>query len=254
MLYQNNNAHCFAFYLSDLSLQKEQMKKSGLWDITDAPVCHRIIHVLRLQPEDTCILFDDHHYAYIKISALHKKYFTALLIDIHTIKPLQPSITFLLPLLKRDALAEAIYGLVETGASKICLVYTQKTQRSWQGDKELARLRSVSISAAEQSKNFSLPLIEPPRSLEEILKNTSFEKNHFIFFDPQGESFGTYIKNNTFSPTTNIVLTIGPEGDLTSQEKELLRQHNATFLCLTPTILRAQQTAPIATALIRSLI
>jgi len=47
---------------------------------------------------------------------------------------------------------------------------------------------------------------------------------------------------------------IGPEGDLTAQEKELLKERGVQFLRLTPTILRAQQAVVVAMGIFRSLL
>ena len=39
---------------------------------------------------------------------------------------------------------------------------------------------------------------------------------------------------------------IGPEGDLTMQEKDLLKERDVQFLRLTPTVLRAQQAVAVS--------
>ena len=51
-----------------------------------------------------------------------------------------------------------------------------------------------------------------------------------------------------------ISLMVGPEGDLTMDEKELLKERDVQFLCLTPTVLRAQQAVAVSLGIFRSLL
>ena len=56
---------------------------------------------------------------------------------------LQPHITVLLPLLKRDDLDTVLYSLVEMGVNTIQLMITKKVQRKWGKEKEYDRLQRV---------------------------------------------------------------------------------------------------------------
>ena len=165
---------------------------------------------------------------------------------------MQPTVIFFLPLLKRDALEAALYSLVELGASEIRLMRTQKTQRVWGGAKEFDRLRTIMIAAAEQSKQYITPTLHEPQLFDEIVKE--LDGTSCLFFDPQGADLFPVLQKFRKNMPQTISLMIGPEADVTSDEKQLLQEHGATFCRLTPTILRAQQAVAVSLGIIRSLI
>ena len=51
-----------------------------------------------------------------------------------------------------------------------------------------------------------------------------------------------------------IVLIIGPEGDLTSDEQTALAEHHVLNMQLTPTVLRSFQAVTVALGALRSLL
>lgn len=229
------NKHEFALFFSEL-----KHNKSGHVLLTNGPLVQRIVHVLRLKAEDAVLLFDQKEHAFFKIEKISKKGVTGQLHKKEKNKELKPSITLLLPVLKKEALEQAIYGAVECGVSEIQLVTTEKVQRKWGGQKELERLERIIIAAAEQCKQFAIPFINTPESLEIVLKNTTIP---VFFADPAGKKIKKV--------TQDCAVLVGPEGDLTEDEKELLKKQGVQFFKLTPTILRAQMAAVVSVAMIR---
>lgn len=232
-------SHEFAFFVPEFVL------KVGNHLIADKDLYHRLITILRMQKGERGIFFNNIAYAFFVIEAITKKNFSVVVTELSDHRPLVPPLILLLPLLKREALEEAIYGAVESGVSEIQLVFTEKVKRSWQGQKEYERLIKMVHAAQEQGKYFSPILLHTPLSLVEAL-----EKYHSLplyFADPTGISVHSLSIKNCSS-----LLLVGPEGDLTEREKELLREKKAYFFSLTPTILRAQQAAIITVALFRS--
>ncbi len=153
--------HEFAIFYSGLT----QTLKSDRLTCNDKAVITRVSHVLRLRVDDTLILFDEKHHASAVVSTLSKKEVSFKIIKSSTNKKIEPSIRIALPVLKKDAFEQAIYNITELGGSEIQLIATEKAQRSWGGDKEMERLKRVMIAAAEQSKNFDMPVIHKPISL-----------------------------------------------------------------------------------------
>ena len=246
--------HEFALYKEFLSLLVQKKKSGDGLAITDETLVHRMMHVLRLQSDDTCIFFDKDMYITAMIDAFVGK--KQVHITIHSIHPttiLRPHITFLLPLLKREDYETALYTLAEVGVNDIQLVFTQKTGNKWSAERDNDRAQRIIIAAAEQSKNFAYPILHTPMSLQEALKkyNNCAGK---LFFDPQGKPFFDIVQMLHAHRPHEIVLLVGPEGDLTSQEKEMVRAHNFNFCALTPTILRAVQATGLAAGFIRSLL
>lgn len=238
------NKHEFALFFPDLIAL-------GVGDeitIIDHDLVHRMHTVLRMKVGQSCILFNARRAYAITIISLSKKELEALVDERIESSPLKPSIRFLLPLLKREALEEALYSLVELGANEIQLVATHKSLHEVQ-PKYMERLHKIIIAAAEQSKHFTIPALLDPIPLARI-----FNDDVLVFFDPEGEQAFSIIEDMRRLKPHRFNLLIGPEGDLTHDEKKLLKEHGALFCQLTPTILRARSAVVAGLALFRSLL
>ena len=249
---EKKKKHEFALFVNSLSLLTQGKKPADELVLSDENIVHRIMHVLRLRIKDECILFDKH----IKISAIitafiGKKQISLTIQSIHETTILKPHITFLLPMLKRDDLQAALYGLAEIGVTVIQLVFTQKTEHSWNNKRDGERAERIMISAAEQSKNFVYPEIRHPIALDEALKQYGATEIK-IFFDPEGNNAFDVMQAMRNTKTCDIVLLIGPEGDLHQKEKELVKKEGFLFCALTPTVIRAFQAAILGAGFIRS--
>ena len=209
---------------------------------------HRIERVLRLQVGEQLILFNRERHAAARISSLDRKRVVLEILSVAENKRYMPSIMFLLPLLKKDALAQAVYFLVEAGVNAIQLIQPDNAHRKWGGQKELERLERIVIASAEQSKHFAFPEIKEPISLSDVV--SELPTNSWRFYgDPVGSSIKTIM--NDAAPDA-IVLTCGPEADFSLEEKEKLRAVSFQPLRLTPTILRAETAAFCISSLFRS--
>lgn len=242
------NHHEFAIYYENLSALINQYSLGADIFLKSSDLYYRLVTVLRLKPQDMCILFNRDYHIKVAFKSIFKKEEIVLqLLERQENKILKPEIVFYLPLLKREALEESVYSLVELGANGIQLINTEKVQRKWGGTKEFDRLSKIMIAAAEQSKNFKFPVLHEPISLQEI--NFTCPT---IFFDIHGDNVLNSIKK--LSKEQKISLLIGPEGDLTSQEKQWLIDQGVIFCALTPTILRARQAVVVALGIYRSLL
>lgn len=248
MYMKRDNKHEFSFYLADLSLLLSE--NSSTISIADADLIHRIIFVLRLEITDECILFDGNCHARVSISRLVKhKFVECKVLQVQKNDQLMPEITILLPLLKRDSLETALYSLTEVGVNTIQLVITHKSQQKWT-QKEHERALNIIHAAAEQSKQYSpVTLLEPIDLSKALIQSNAQTK---LFFDPAGAPIMQTLKN--VSRTSLLTVAIGPEGDLTTEEKDALKKSGFIFTTLTPTILRACQAASLSVAIVRSLI
>ena len=119
--------HEFALCVESLSLLIQGKSAGDVLIFTDEKLIHRIINVLRLKVEDTCILFDRHIQACAIIVGAGKKQISVRISSMQPTSALEPAITFLLPVLKRDDYESALYALAEVGVNTIQLVFTQKT-------------------------------------------------------------------------------------------------------------------------------
>jgi 16S rRNA (uracil1498-N3)-methyltransferase len=281
---QHSQTHLFSLYVPNLKL--DSWTKNQIVDLFDTDLIHRLSKVLRFEIGDQVVLFDKNISVSVVIQEISKKNIKIKVQTIQLHESLKPHITFLLPLLKKEALEQAVYSLCELGVNKIQLVVTQKSRQSLLHDKEFARLQGIVIAAAEQSKNYSLSELVLPKKLSEIiLKNISVipgceqELRPFnIVFDPAGKSFFDLrekmkLKFNLFSCLPGEVLTkpgsspalngdpeqlksslhllVGPEGGLTDQELLLVQKSGFVSCVLTSTILTAVQAVALGAGLFR---
>jgi 16S rRNA (uracil1498-N3)-methyltransferase len=241
--------HQFALFFKNLSDSIKNLKKDQLFTIHDEEIVHRIVSVLRLQKDEEIILFDKKIHVFIILQDISKKNIQVLFKEKKETIDLKPKISFILPLLKKEALEESIYSLAEIGAQEIILAITEKSRQNLT-EKELQRLDKILIAAAEQSKNFSMPQVIPPEYLADIAQKSEKQPIQKLFFDPQGSFINQSFANLT--DKKDFILCIGPEGDLTEAEKNQLKKAAFNFISLTPTILRASQAVAIAAGLMRS--
>ena len=250
----HKDKHEFAVYKESLSLLIHKKSPGSSIIFSDDKLFHRITTVLRLRVGDTCVFFDQEMYIRCIIQAfVGKKQIHVEIESAHPTTALRPHVTFLLPVLKRDDYETALYALTEVGVNSIQLVFTQKTGNGWSGDRDNDRAQRILIAAAEQSKNFAYPQLKAPISLEAALKEYNVASAK-LFFDPQGKHFFDVMQTLHDKQPEKVVLLIGPEGDLTSEEKKMVLANNFIFCALTPTIMRAVQAAALAAGFVRSLL
>lgn len=254
----NNKSHEFAFFSKEFSSALQDKKTQVI--LTDATVIHRLQHVLRAQKGEAVTLFDDTVHATCTITDYSKGRAVLTIGTVVKNVPVLPKLTVILPLLKREALDEVVYACRELGVSAIFFVSTDKSSRHSLSVSERERLERVSIAAAEQSKNFS-PCVflndfkkETLPTLTELLethKNTqNFLEAGKLYADPSGLVW-QQIRSTFFADTKEFFVCVGPEGDMSDREKELLRSYNFTFCQLGSTILRAQQAAIVLIGIVR---
>ena len=249
----NADSHVFALYYSGTTETLSRLSVGNLCTITDRVLCHRILHVIRLKKGEVFTLFDRRKHMVCTLEAISERSLQGMITSCACNVMCMPCLSFLLPLLKKEAFEDALYTLTELGVSHIHLVTTKKTHRAWAGAKEFERIERILQAAGEQSKNFALPAISEPEPLEKIVQSFG-ERMVKVFFDPEGRRFDELVGEIKKSPADGVVMLIGPEGDLTSDEKVFIGEHGFVVYQLTPTILRAQQAVAVSVGALRSLI
>lgn len=246
-----SSKHCFAlFYAPSTDWQESNQT---LITITQQEMVHRMYHVLRLNPDDQIILFNRNYHFLLNLIALSKKEIKASLREVKKNSSYHPAITAILPLLKRDALERALDGLTQVGVTAIQLVTTKKSQQHF-SDKDRTRLYRIIYAAAEQSKNFSFPELLNPLPLTHWLTTIEKEKKSIVFCDPDGSPVNQVMNTLQRSNENSIIILIGPEGDLTGEEKNVLKNVLVFSMALTPTILRSEQAICLASGIVRALL
>jgi 16S rRNA (uracil1498-N3)-methyltransferase len=250
----NKERHEFALFVEALSLLVQHKKAGDYLLVSNETLVHRMINVLRLRLNDQCVLFDRNVQVFVVITEfIGKKQIQVKLQSIKNTLLLSPSLTFLLPVLKRDDYEAALYALTEVGVNRIQLVFTHKTSHQWSGNKDLERAQRIIIGAAEQSKNFAYPELKAPIMLEVALQQYRASSAK-VFFDPEGMPFFEVMQQLHTNKSEDVLLLVGPEGDLHSEEKKIVQNEGFIFCSLTPTIMRAVQAATLGAGFVRSLL
>jgi 16S rRNA (uracil1498-N3)-methyltransferase len=254
----DGSKHEFALYAPDLGSFLIARGHGDSVVIKDPTLIHRIGTVLRLEVGESVLLFDQKLHAQCTLQVVNKKEVTCIVAEKQENCVLQPAVTFFLPVLKKEDLEIALYSLVELGATTVQLVTTTKSRHLGQKEreeKELERLERIIIAAAEQSKQFSFPCLQAPISFDQMLayiqKKTQATA---LFFDPAGQSLFSIMKELHAAKPTEVIALVGPEGDLTDQEKASLEQAHVRFCKLTPTVLRSVQVVAVGMGVIRSVV
>jgi RsmE family RNA methyltransferase len=239
---QLSDTHLFALYFS--ALQNPTVGTPLI--VADPEMVHRIATVLRMRVGEKVLLFKEGSFAQIRLERLEKKQLQAEVIEVGYQSSLEPRLLLALPLLKREALEEAVYAATELGVQEIALIITEKSRKHLHLN-ELDRLQRIMVAACEQAKYFYVPQLESPVHLSTFIEH----RPQSFFCDPLGEPFSTVLSNKEVREECTVL--IGPEGDLTLQEKEMLKR-NAQFIRLTPTVLRAPQAVTVALGCLRTLL
>ena len=104
------------------------------------------------------------------------------------------------------------------------------------------RLKKIIIESAEQSNQIQLPNLQNPLSFDSFVNN--FSKSTILFADIN--SLNSSLEEIIEKKQSNYILFIGPEGDFSSKEREVILQNkNFKSFSLGSTILRSE-TAAIA--------
>ncbi|MBM17743.1 MAG: hypothetical protein CL947_01585 [Epsilonproteobacteria bacterium] len=235
--------HQFAFYLEDITNFINSLK---LVTLRNKDLHHRLSRVVKLAAGDTFILFNTVSHVVCELLEYTKQEVIIRIVAVKNNTIITPQIVYMLPLLKKEALQDAVYSLTEIGVNVIQLVVTQKSRQSITS-KEFERLKKTIISAAEQSKNYVFPDLQEAVTLSLYVSNIAKNSNK-ILFDVDGTSFFTL---RSELQNKDCCLMVGPEGGLVKDEIDLLKKNNFKLCLLTPTVLRAVQAVAVSSALCR---
>lgn len=154
------------------------------------------------------------------------------------------SIHLAMGILRSERMDFSLQKSVELGVQVITPLFTQRTLiqlRKAHLARREAHWRGIICHACEQSGRSLLPEQQPAQSFVKWLTQLD-TADTLLLLDPQAELCLPQISR----PDHSILVTVGPEGGLTSAEREQAIQNGLTPVRLGPRILRAE-TVPLAT-------
>ena len=136
----------------------------------------------------------------------------------------------------------------ELGITRLRPVMTERTQVTRVNTR---RLRANAIEAAEQCGRLSVPAVDPPISLTELLADWPAQRPLLAAIE-RGPAMAITDALTELSPPLGIL--IGPEGGFAPAELDALtRRPNVKAVSLGPRVLRAETAAIAATAVVQAL-
>ena len=242
-----NNPHTFALFVPLLP-----PLHNGTITFTDADLIRRVAAVLRLEVGERLIFFDEQQALTVTITALKNEkrgLLSASVIDQQVVASTRPIINLYVGLTKREAFEAVVYAATQTGVATITPVLSSKIHSSWLTAKDAPRFTKIAAAAAEQAKQFSLPLIKP---VAPFAASVAASSGSLLLADPAGAALLTAIQASEFKATSVINVWIGPEGGFTAAEVAALQAQGAQLVALTPSILRTQDAVLVMLAALRS--
>ena len=209
---------------------------------------NHLVRVLRLEVDDTCVLFNGDGFDYrAKIVSVAKRGATVEILSSHAVTNESPiHITLVQGIARGENMDWILQKATELGVQRIVPVITDRTEvklDSERSDKKMNHWMGVVASACEQSGRARLPEIIQPC----LLSHWPQHDNNFNKFalDPNGV-FGF----SDLASTKPIALTlaIGPEGGFSERDLATLKAGGFQGLRMGPRILRTETAGPAAIA------
>jgi len=147
-------------------------------------------------------------------------------------------------LVKKTSMEIILQKATELGIAKIIPIISERTEVK---DLNIERARKIVVEATEQSNQLNVPDIEEPQKLKDFIN--SLDSNTSLFFaDINTEK---KIDNKIIEKSKKISLLIGPEGDFSPNEREMiLAKDNAISFSISRNILRTETAVISALSLI----
>ncbi len=216
--------------------------------MTDPLQAHYLSHVLRLHEGDVLRVFNGRDGEYSGKIARASKKAVEISID-KKIRPQEPEPELWLYCapIKKIHFDNMIEKATELGVNKIQPVLTERTQIR---EVNVGRLKNLCREAAEQSERLSIPSINAPTPLTDLIKVFPQDRPLIVCAEwgnatPIHQAF----RSPDLNMFNNVAILTGPEGGFSAAELALLRKApNTSFVRLGPRILRADTAAIAALA------
>lgn len=255
------------FFLPEQAFRKGDGQVGSLVEMDDGAVVHQLQHVLRFEKGDLVNLLDGQGNMWLaRICQMTRSVVTFELLELQvaaqTAGYSNYQVISLLPLLKGPRFEWALEKLTELKVDRIIpfastrTVVKAKVKEESEGRQR--RWQNIIKEAAEQSERLLLPILDPPLSLEEMLKleeldSTKGALNLLLSERDQAPNIVQVLESKTRESATlgnragiRICLLGGPEGGFTEEEKTLILASGFQKASLGSTILRGETAAILA--------
>ncbi|MDB2414648.1 16S rRNA (uracil(1498)-N(3))-methyltransferase [Rickettsiales bacterium] len=227
--------------MSKIRLYIDQPLADGLHLELNKDQAHYLTRVMRKNTGDNLKLFNGKDGEWLcQIIDVGKKSCNVKIISQTAKQKTEPDIWLCFAPVKNSPINFIIQKATELGVSALQPIYTNRTVINRVNTQ---RMEAIAIEAAEQSERNTIPLINQPVKLEEILKNWD-ESRNIILCDESGGGAPANKALSKMPKNQPYAIFIGPEGGFTQTEFEIFRSKPyVTSIGMGPRILRADTAA-----------
>lgn len=217
----------------------------------DRAQANYLLNVMRLKDGQQIAVFNGREGEWL--AALNRdgrKAATLALLDQIRPQAAGPDLHYIFAPLKRARLDYMVQKAVELGVSRLTPVITAYTQAE---RINLERMQANAIEAAEQCGILSLPDIDSPVKLVDLINE--WDKSRALIFCDESKGLASPVEDLQQLQGRAVSVLIGPEGGFSAEEGLLLgSQEFVTSLSLGPRIMRADTAAVAALTLVNAVL
>ncbi len=219
--------------------------KSGIISKLSKTQSHYIKNVMRLNQGDKISLFNSFNGEWDANILVHDKELTEFKVEkLSRPQEKENNLWLAFSPIKKIPQDMMIQKTTELGIQKFIPLLCE---RSVVREINVERAKRIATEASEQSNRISVPEILKIQDLEIFLKSFT-ENGHLIFCDINCKSSNL---KNILSKKDPTCILIGPEGDFSENERQLIVNHKRTVsISLANNILRAETAAIAATTIL----
>lgn len=212
---------------------------------------HHITRVMRMEPGDEvycCLSGKTALCTIAEITNTFVKVAVVQWVEEHSELPIAITIASGLP--KGDKLELILQKGTELGAAAFLPFQASRSIVKWDGkksEKKVERWAKIAKEAAEQAHRSIVPSVTAPISFKELLAASVQYDACIVAYEEEarkGEKANFVQTLEKLQPGQRLLVVFGPEGGLTEDEVQRLREHTFVSCSLGPRILRTE-TAPL---------
>ena len=213
--------------------------------IRDKSDCNHIQNVYRLNIDDELRIIDGEYEYFTKIIEISKKEIAVRILEKKEDSySLNVNIDVAMGILKNDKMNLAIQKLTEIGVNSIIPLKTERVVVKINEKKE--KWDVVVREALKQCRGIKFTEITPVKKLAEI----DYSKYDKIIFAYENSDESKSLPEIIKKEDENILYIIGPEGGITQEEVNFLKENKAIEISLGKRILRAETAAIVVCGII----
>lgn len=210
--------------------------QSGEGKISDRPLIHQLVDVLRLGVGSEALLFNaDGYEAQVAFTNIGKNEleFTILKNEKREVEQ-KRKVILACAIIKHDHFEWAVQKAVEAGATEIIPLVSDHSIKFSVPEQ---RLKKIMIEATEQCGRVDVPTLREKMGFADVIKLEGKK----VFFDMTKKEFSIKGKET-------VILLVGPEGGWSDAEKKLAKE-NCEIMALGKNVLRSETAATVASFL-----